>query len=129
MTSRKPDSQPRRHSWRVLPRSPSEALEPSRPPRPRGGRLHRAPGRYSASVRVADGLLTFSAILLGMLGVVTVLFYSEFQRLGPLPDSKLTVVKKGEGARDIAQRLEAEGIISSQHIFIRYYVGRQLATG
>jgi UPF0755 protein len=36
-------------------------------------------------------------------------------------------VRKGEGAHDIARRLEAEGIISSQHVFVAHYVARGLA--
>jgi len=37
-------------------------------------------------------------------------------------------VRRGEGAREIAQRLEQEGVISSQHLFVIHYMARQFSS-
>src|SRR5262245_11124669 len=126
----RPTSDPRTRtlpSWRVMPRSPSEALEPGRPPRPRAGYKRRSTGKYAGTVRVLSGLLTLITVALAGVGVGTMWFYSQLRNLGPLTGNKFIVVKKGEGVRDIAARLEAEGVISSRHVFIAYYYGRNLA--
>jgi UPF0755 protein len=51
----------------------------------------------------------------------------EFDRAGPLAAPKMIVVRKGEGAREVAQRLEAEGVIASQHLFVGRYVARSIS--
>jgi UPF0755 protein len=115
----------------LLPLSPAEALEPTRPPkRPRGRKpkQERAIRRLSPALRVFNGLLTFLVVALGLGGALTFWFSSELDRMGPLKETKLVVVRKGDGARDIAQRLESEGVIASNHMFVMHYVGRSLGS-
>jgi UPF0755 protein len=115
----------------LLPLSPAEALEPTRPPkRPRGRKpkQERTIRRLSPALHVFNGLLTFLVVALGLGGALTFWFSSELDRVGPLKETKLVVVRKGDGARDIAQRLESEGVIASNHMFVMHYVGRSLGS-
>lgn len=113
----------------LLPKSPAEALEPTRPPvRPRGVRPRREVRRLGPSMRVLNGLMSFLVVAFGLGVVLTFWMGGELNREGPLKEAKTIVVRKGEGARDIAQRLEAEGVIPSYHTFVLHYVGRSLAS-
>jgi UPF0755 protein len=67
------------------------------------------------------------AFVLVLLGAGVVWFEGEVDRAGPLTAAKTVVVRERESSRDIARRLELEGVISSQHVFIAHYVGRSLA--
>src|SRR5690606_17975691 len=53
---------------------------------------------------------------------------SQLDSAGPLKETRTVVVRRGEGSRDIARRLEQEGVIASQHVFIAYYLARQLSS-
>jgi UPF0755 protein len=75
-------------------------------------------------LRAINGLMTFCVVLLAGIGTGAVWLDREFAKPGPLAETKLFVVRRGEGARDIAQRLESEGVVTSQHIFVAYYVAR-----
>lgn len=113
----------------VMPRSPSEALSPTRPPtRPRAKRGRREARRLSPGLRVVNGLLTVAVIALGLGFTVIHGISEEVGRDGPSKEIKTLAVRKGDGARDIAHRLEQDGIISSEHVFVSYYVGRALAS-
>lgn len=70
--------------------------------------------------------MTFIAIALVLCGAAAAWFLSELQRPGPLKTPKVSVVKGS--ATDVAERLEADGVITSQHLFAAYYRGRQLST-
>lgn len=112
----------------VRPRSPAEALEPSRAPArpPKSRRKKRKPQsrRVSRFVRVLSGTLTL--ILIGLVGLVFVssaLSY-QFKRPGPLQVTQTVSIPKGEGRIEIAQRLEREGIISSRYAFVAGYLMR-----
>lgn len=110
-----------------MPRSPAEALEPTRAPsRPRGTRRRSEARRLSPTLRAINGLLTFFVVLMSLVGAGGLWLDQEFEKAGPLADSKLVIVRRGEGARDIAQRLEAENVIGSQHVFVAYYVTRSV---
>jgi UPF0755 protein len=115
----------------LLPMSPAEALEPARPPRrPRGRKpgKERAMRRLSPALRVFNGLLTLLVVVLGLGGALTFWFSGELNKDGPLKETKVVVVRKGDGARDIAQRLEQEGVIASHHMFVMHYVGRSIGS-
>lgn len=99
----------------ALPRSPSEALEPYQAPEPP---LERGGWRQRASVRFLNNVVTLA--FLGVLGLA-VLFYfvrTQFDQPGPLAYSTVVVIPKGEGVREIASRLEHDGIIGDQRIFV-----------
>ena len=113
----------------VMPRSPAEALEPTRAPsRPKGSRTRREVKRLGPTLRFVNGLLTFCFLLLAVCAASVMWMSSVLDRAGPLDEARTVVIRKGEGSRDIAQRLEQEGIIGSQHVFVAYYMTRQLAS-
>jgi UPF0755 protein len=99
----------------VLPRSPAEALEPDYapgPPRERPG-LHQRP-----VVKFLSNLVTL--LFVGVIGLALLFYYvrTQFDQPGPLGYSTVVAIPKGEGVREIASRLEREGIISDQRIFV-----------
>lgn len=80
------------------------------------------------TLRFVNALLTFSFLALAI-GAGAIFWVSaELDKAGPLQETRTVVIRRGEGSRDIAQRLEREGIISSQHVFVGYYLSRQLAS-
>lgn len=130
MSNRKPPPAPpqRRPTPQAL-RSPAEALEPTRPPRrPPGIRRRREVRRLSPGLRALNGLLTFCVVVMAALGAGAVWLDREFEKAGPLTQAKTIVVRRGDTSRDIAQRLEAEGAITSSHIFVSYVVTRAAMT-
>jgi UPF0755 protein len=97
----------------VLPRSPSEALEPERAPEPpRGSR----PGRQRPIVVFFNRLLTFLLVLLPTVAGLFFLIRQQFDRPGPFNYPTVFVVAKNEGVGAIARRLEQDGIINSDSL-------------
>ncbi|HZA02364.1 MAG TPA: endolytic transglycosylase MltG [Hyphomicrobiaceae bacterium] len=84
--------------------------------------------RLGPALRFLNGVLTLSFFVLGLGWVATFWIGIELDKPGPLREAKTIVVRKGEGAHEIARKLEAEGVISSQHVFIAHYVARHLAS-
>jgi UPF0755 protein len=103
-----------------LARSPAERLEPTRPSRPRP--RQDAPRRLHPLLRTVSGLLTFVLLLLLLFGGLALLFNSSLDAPGPLLQSKVVVIPKGEGAHEIAARLEHEGVIGDRRVFIAAYL-------
>jgi UPF0755 protein len=107
--------------YSVLPRSPSEALEPERAPEPPQGSKQR---RQHPLVVFFNRLMTF--LLVAMVGVAA-LFYIlrlQFDRPGPLNYPTVFVVPRGEGVSAIARRLEQDGVINDRWTFFiasRYF--------
>ncbi len=99
--------------YSVLPRSPSEALEPDRAPEPPQGARHR-PQR--PIVVFFNWLLTFLLIALPAIAGLFLLIRQQFDRPGPTNYPTVFVVARGEGLSRIAQRLEQERIISSDSL-------------
>ena len=66
--------------------------------------------------------------VLAVFGVGAYWVSTEINRDGPLKEVRSVVVPRGEGAHDIAKRLEADGIISSQQMFVAHYIGRYLTS-
>lgn len=110
------------------PRSPSEALEPTRAPaRPR--RRRRPPSRrLSGLTRLLSGILTVSLAAMVIAGVGLIWIYHEFERAGPLTVSRTFGVPRGEGPIEIATRLEREGIISNRWAFVASHTLKKLAS-
>jgi peptidoglycan lytic transglycosylase G len=109
---------------RVRPRSPSEALEPGRAPvRPRSKKRRRQPGRkVSGFVRFFSGIMTLSLIGMAAIVAVSLLFFHQFERPGPLAVTQTVSIPKGSGRIEIAERLEKDGIISSRWAFVAGYM-------
>ena len=98
-----------------MPHSPTEALQPQRPPE-----LPVEDDDDEVShpfLRMLGGLFNFVFII--FLAAAAILFFVrfEFDRPGPLQVSTVLVVPKGEGSNAIADRLAAEGVISDRLIF------------
>ena len=118
---------PSRRQLQVEVGSPSVRIEPTRPPPRRKVKPFREPRRMSPALRVLSGVFTLIAVILIGGGAGLFWLESEIERPGPLAQPKVFVVRKGEGAREIAARLESDGIITSQSLFIANYVGRSVA--
>jgi UPF0755 protein len=99
--------------YSVLPRSPSEALEPERAPEPPRGSRH---GGQRPVVVFFNRLLTFLLILLPTVAGLFFLIRQQFDRPGPISYPTVFVVAKGEGVSTIARRLEQDGIINSDSL-------------
>lgn len=113
----------------VMPRSPAEALEPTRAPsRPKGSRTRREVKRLGPTLRFINALLTFCFLTFAIGAGAVFWISSQLDSAGPLKETRTVVVRRGEGSRDIARRLEQEGVIASQHVFIAYYLARQLSS-
>jgi UPF0755 protein len=99
----------------VLPRSPSEALEPDYAPEPPlgGGQWHQRP-----IVKALNTVMT--VLFVGVITLALLAYYVrvQFDQPGPLDYATVVAIPKGEGVRQIASRLEREGIISDQRIFV-----------
>ena len=114
----------------MRPRSPSEALEPTRaPPRPRGGKI-RQPSRVLSTVaRVGSAIITLSVVVLVLTGGLALLLRHYYERPGPLTQARNVVIPKGEGRIEIAEQLEREGIISSRWAFVANHLLRNIMSG
>jgi len=115
-----------RNDFSVLPRSPSEALEPDQPPEaPKGRRPKRQRQRPLFALMNA----IFTALFVGMLGFVGAFYYAkmQFDSAGPLKHDTVVTIPRGEGVNAIASRLEREGIIQDRRIFMAavLYFGAQ----
>ncbi len=99
--------------YSVMPRSPSEALEPERAPEPPQGSRR---GRQRPVVVFFSRLLTFFLVLLPTVAGLFFLIRQQFDRHGPINYPTVFVVAKGEGVSTIARRLEQDGIINSDSL-------------
>ncbi|RME98487.1 MAG: aminodeoxychorismate lyase, partial [Alphaproteobacteria bacterium] len=103
------------HAADFRPRSPAEALEPSRAPEPPEYRERR---RIHPIISILNGLMTLMVV--GLIGLGAFIYFVKirFDEPGPLQHSTVVVIPKGEGVNAIAERLEREGIISDRRIFV-----------
>ena len=120
MTSTRPprmDPEFRRGGMR--PRSPSEMLEPSRPPAPpRNGSGRAKPTALAPFIRLGSSFFTLLlAIVLGGLGMAALL-YHEVERPGPLEIARTVVIPEGLSSNDISELLEKDGVIASRWPFM-----------
>ncbi len=107
--------------YSVLPRSPSEALEPERAPEPPRGSKQR---RQHPLVVFFNRLMTFLLILLICVAGLFYVLRLQFDRPGPLSYPTVFVVPRGEGVSAIARRLEQDGVINDRWTFFiasRYF--------
>ena len=126
---RRTDDRTERRSTSATARSPAEALEPTRgPSRPSGPRRSPRRRKLSPALRFLNTLLTLTAFSLTICGAGAYWVSTELTREGPLKEARNFIVPRGEGAHDIAKRLEADGIITSQQMFVGNYIARYMAS-
>jgi UPF0755 protein len=107
--------------YSILPRSPSEALEPERAPEPPHGSRQRP---QHPLVVFFNRLITFLLIVMICVAGLFYLVRRQFDLPGPLAYPTVFVVPHNEGGAAIARRLEQEGIINDRWTFIiasRYF--------
>ena len=122
MSNRRPaDSYSTGRSAGAFARSPAERLEPTRPVlRHRINR--REPGPSRPFVRFLSGVFTLLLLLMLVGGGAALALHSWLSVPGPLASAKIVVIPRGEGAHEIATRLEREGVISDRRIFMAGYL-------
>ncbi|MGE0698540.1 MAG: endolytic transglycosylase MltG [Hyphomicrobiaceae bacterium] len=110
----------------MTPRSPSEMLVPTRPPRPPKRLVaEREPRRMNGFLRFVDGSLSFVFLSFLLVAALAIWLRQSFDAPGPLSEPASVVIAKGEGAIEIAERLEKSGIVADRRIFtLQYYVAR-----
>lgn len=114
----------------MRPRSPSEALEPTRAPqRPRGGKIRQPSRALSTVARIGSTIITLSIVVLVLTGGLALLLGHFYERPGPLSASRSVVIEKGAGRIEIAEQLEREGIISSRWAFVANHLVRNVMSG
>jgi UPF0755 protein len=107
--------------YSVLPRSPSEALEPERAPEPPRGSKQR---RQHPLVVFLNRLMTLLLIVLICVAALFYLLRLQFDRPGPLSYPKVFVVPPKMGVKAVANELVRDGIIADPWTFIiasRYF--------
>jgi UPF0755 protein len=107
--------------YSILPRSPSEALEPERAPEPPRGSGQRP---QHPLVVFLNRLLTFLLVAMICVAALFYLVRRQFDQPGPLSYPTVFVVPRGEGVSAIARRLEQDGIINDRWTFFiasRYF--------
>ncbi|MEM1371112.1 MAG: endolytic transglycosylase MltG [Pseudomonadota bacterium] len=99
--------------------SPSERLEPGRPPEPQKRKKRRKKtAHYGKAVRLISGLLTIFALVLLVAGGAFAYVHHVYTTPGPLTQAKTINIPRGEGRLRIAARLEQAQIISNRWVFI-----------
>ena len=99
---------------RVAPKSPTEALQPEPvPPPPKRSRVARHP-----LVVFLNFVLTIVIISVVVLGGGLLIGKMQFEKPGSLDQARTITVDRGAGVRDIASRLQSEGVVSSKWLFI-----------
>src|SRR5271157_1517646 len=100
--------------YSILPRSPSEALEPERAPEPPRGSRQRP---QHPLIVFFNRLMTFLLIVMICVAGLFYLIRRQFDLPGPLAYPTVFVVPRGEGVSAIARRLEQDGIINDRWTF------------
>jgi UPF0755 protein len=84
-------------------------------------RYGREPGASRGLFRVVSGLFTLMLLLMAVVGGSALMLHGWMNAPGPLAHSKKLVIPKGESAHEIAARLEREGVVSHQLLFVAAY--------
>jgi UPF0755 protein len=123
MSNRRPaDSYSTGRSTGAFARSPAERLEPTRPVL-RHRRIHRRePGRSRPLVRFVSGVFTLLLLVMVLGGGAALALHSWINVPGPLTNTKIVVIPRGEGSHEIATRLEKDGVISDRRLFMAGYL-------
>ncbi|MEZ5816570.1 MAG: endolytic transglycosylase MltG [Hyphomicrobiaceae bacterium] len=110
----------------AAPRSPSEMLVPTRPPKPpKRLKSEPQPRRMNGFLRFLDGSLSFVFVCFLLVAAVAIWLRQNFDAPGPLPASASVIIPKGLGAIEIAERLEKSHVIADRRVFmLQYYASR-----
>ena len=110
------------HDLRLMPRSPVEALEPTRgvqPPRRQQRREIRRRQKGSGNImKRVNGILTFVLMTMITIGMAFFIIKNQFDKPGPLEHSTVITIPLGHGLNKIAGTLQREGIITDSRIFV-----------
>jgi UPF0755 protein len=107
----------------VVARSPAERLEPTRPvARRHRQRFSRERGPPRPVVRFLSGIFTLLLLVMLLAAGTAVFLQGKFEAPGPLTSSKQIAIPKGEGAHEIAARLEREGVVADRRLFVAGYL-------
>jgi UPF0755 protein len=107
----------------VVARSPAERLEPTRPvARRHRQRFSRERGPPRPVVRFLSGIFTLLLLVMLLAAGSAVFLQSKIEAPGPLTSGKQIVIPKGEGAHEIAARLEREGVVADRRLFVAGYL-------
>src|SRR5262249_1642647 len=99
---------------RIAPRSPRTALEPEQVIMP----MRQFRRAHNPFLMVANALLSFVLLIALVGGVAFVGGRQRFEMAGPLAQEKTVVIPRNSGVRDIADLLEAEGVIDQPWLFV-----------
>ena len=100
--------------YSILPRSPSEALEPDRAPEPPRGNKQRP---QHPVIAFLHRLMTFLVIMAICAAGAVYYVRHHFEQQGPLNYPTVFVVARDEGVKTIARHLEEQGIINDRWTF------------
>jgi UPF0755 protein len=105
------------------PRSPAEQIEPTRAPqRPGGRRRKKGVKRMNGLTRLLSGILTLLFVVtLGLAGGLA-WFEQAMRSEGPLTEKRIIAIPAGDSTYMIAERLEEQGAISSQTLFLAKFM-------
>ncbi|MGC1712884.1 MAG: endolytic transglycosylase MltG, partial [Methyloceanibacter sp.] len=100
----------------LAPRSPTETLEPMRPP----SLPDREPPeeRSHPFLSFLDGLVSLLFIMAGLAAALYYFVRVQFDQPGPRVTSLVFAVPKGEGVSAMSERLQREGVIDDRPIFM-----------
>ncbi|MHB2168062.1 endolytic transglycosylase MltG [Alsobacter sp. R-9] len=96
---------------RIVPRSPTEAIQPVAAPPPPPVERKRRP-----VVNFVSGMLSLIMVLAVMAGAAVFVGKVQFQAAGPLAADKVVTVKGG--AADVAEQLQREGVLEHPFLFV-----------
>jgi len=80
----------------------------------------------NAAVRWINGVLSLLLITMMVIGGGIFWFNFEVDRAGPLKTARLIKIASGQSSRKIAETLEMQGVISSRHVFLAYYLTKRI---
>jgi UPF0755 protein len=106
--------------------SPAEAVAPrNAPKRPAPAKPVRERKKLGPVFRFINALLTIGALFLLGLGGAAAYLQASLDSPGPLSQSKLVVIPRGEETQSIADRLERDGIVKNRNSFVASYYWSQ----
>jgi UPF0755 protein len=92
--------------------------------RPRSLRERQPPRKLGPRLKAFNAFLTFLAVSLAAVAVLVLAFEHEVNKAGPLAEAKTVTIRDREGAQEIANRLQSDGVVNSAHVFMAHYLMR-----
>jgi UPF0755 protein len=85
-------------------------------------RFSRERGPHRPFIRFVSGVFTLLLLVMLLAAESAVFLQSRVDAPGPLVQSKLVTIPKGDSAHEIAARLERDGFVSDRRLFIAGYL-------